>query len=379
MGVPGAKVFHLVAPGYGNVAGVAAGAANPYFARFASEPNTTVLADAAAQNPTFFTLWIGNNDVLGFATSGGAGVDQTGNLDPTQYGSDDITDPQVFAQAYSTIVNSMIGAGAEEGVLLNIADVTDVPFFTTVPNNALELSAEQAAGLTGYFRAVAGIFTQFLVSQQVPLEQAQAIASQYAIPFSEGKNRFIIQVPETQANPLGFRQMTEEELLLLTIDQNALRQQGYGSAAITPEVMQVLGLLQQGGQPTPEQAQLVLDAVNGIQDEDALDASELEAINTARTAYNQVISQIASANGLGLVDAAALLEETANTGIPFDGGVLTSTFAAGGAFSLDGVHLTPRGYALIANEIIEEINTTYNATVPEVNIGNYGTITPSND
>ncbi|MBT8320551.1 MAG: G-D-S-L family lipolytic protein, partial [Eudoraea sp.] len=47
MGVPGAKSYHLVAEGYGNVAGVAVGLANPYFARFASSAGTTILADAA--------------------------------------------------------------------------------------------------------------------------------------------------------------------------------------------------------------------------------------------------------------------------------------------------------------------------------------------
>ncbi len=51
----------------------------------------------------------------------------------------------------------------------------------------------------------------------------------------------------------------------------------------------------------------------------------------------------------------------------------------GGAFSLDGVHLTPRGYALVANRIIEAVNAKYNAAVPTVNIGYYGTVTPSND
>ncbi len=366
MGVPGARSYHLLAPGYGSVAGVPAQTANPYFARFASSAEATVVGDAAAQNPTFFSLWIGNNDVLGYATSGG--------LDEAE-----ITDPTMFAGAYTQIVNTMIGAGAEQGVLLNIPDVTNVPFFTTVPNNALVLSAEQAAGLTGYFRAVAGIFTQYLMSQQVPAEQAQAIASQYAITFSEGANRFIIDVPVTQTNPLGFRQMTEEELLLLTIDQAALKQQGYGTAALTPEVMQVLGILQQGGQPTAEQGQLVLNAVNGIDDKDALDTSELEAINTARTAYNQTIKGLAESKGLAFVDAAAMLEETATTGINFDGGVITSAFAVGGAFSLDGIHLTPRGYALVANRIIESINETYNATVPHVNVGAYGTITPSNE
>src|SRR5690606_27903609 len=34
MGVPGAKSFHLLAPGYGNVAGVESERANPYFVRF---------------------------------------------------------------------------------------------------------------------------------------------------------------------------------------------------------------------------------------------------------------------------------------------------------------------------------------------------------
>ncbi|MEZ5082692.1 MAG: hypothetical protein R2750_04500 [Bacteroidales bacterium] len=57
LGVPGAKSAHLLFPGYA--------AFNPYFARFASSPTATVVGDALAQNPTFFTLWIGNNDALG--------------------------------------------------------------------------------------------------------------------------------------------------------------------------------------------------------------------------------------------------------------------------------------------------------------------------
>src|SRR5690606_26564366 len=75
MGVPGAKSYHLLAPGYGNPAGIGS-TANPYFVRFASSPNASVIGDALAQNPTFFTLWIGNNDVLAYATSGGVGTNQ---------------------------------------------------------------------------------------------------------------------------------------------------------------------------------------------------------------------------------------------------------------------------------------------------------------
>jgi hypothetical protein len=61
------KSFHLIAPGYGNVAGVA-GKRKPYFARFATAPGTTTLVQA----PTFFSM-DRTNDVLGYAVAGGIG------------------------------------------------------------------------------------------------------------------------------------------------------------------------------------------------------------------------------------------------------------------------------------------------------------------
>lgn len=377
MGVSGAKSYHLIAPGYGNIAGISVGTANPYFVRFASSPQASVLEDALAQNPTFFSLWIGNNDVLTYATNGGKGVDQTGNLDLTTYGSEDITDPNVFASVYSQIVSALVANGTE-GVLINIPDVTSIPYFTTIPNNALALDAATAANLTGFFQAVAGIFAQGAIAQGASPQQAQALAAQYAITFSEGNNRFLIDVPVTQMNPLGFRQATAEELLVLTIDRQALGA-GYGSVVLTPEVMQVLGLLQQGGQPTQAQAQLVLNAVSGINDEDVLDKEEIENISTATTAYNATIKALAQANNLAYVDSQSFLKQVANGGIPYDAGTLTSTFVTGGAFSLDGVHPTPRGHAAIANIIIDQINQTYGSTVPKVNIGNYGTVTLNNE
>lgn len=374
MGVPGAKSFHLLAPGFGNVANVQLGRANPYFVRMASNPNATVLGDAAAQNPTFFTLWIGNNDVLSYALSGGTGVDQTGNLDPTTYGANDLTDPNVFGSVYQTILTTLTQGGAK-GVVANIPDVFTIPFFTTVPNNALVLDASQAASLTGFFQAFSGIFTQGLILQQnVDPQLAQAIGAQYAFTFTAGPNRFLIDVPPTQANPLGLRQMTEEELLVLTIDQNALRTQGYGSVAVTSEVLQVLGLLQQGGTPTPQQAQLVLNAVNAIDDKDALDSDELDLIRLKTDQYNAAISALAQQFDLPVVDARARQLELFNGGITSNGVTLRQPLVTGGAFSLDGIHLTPRGYALIANEFIKAINGKYGATLPPINLLNFKTL-----
>src|SRR5690606_18724746 len=76
--------------------------------------------------------WIGNNDVLGYATSGGDG-------------SDPITPPTGapgvgFDGTYNTIVGALVGTGAK-GVLANIPYVTTIPFFTTVPSNPLTASA----------------------------------------------------------------------------------------------------------------------------------------------------------------------------------------------------------------------------------------------
>src|SRR5690606_36219738 len=48
MGIPGAKSFHLLFDGYGNMANLATKTANPYFVRMASSPTAPVLGDAMA-------------------------------------------------------------------------------------------------------------------------------------------------------------------------------------------------------------------------------------------------------------------------------------------------------------------------------------------
>ena len=157
MGVPGAKSYHLLAAGYGNLAGVPIGAANPFFARFASSPSATILGDALAQNPTFFTLWIGNNDILGYATSGGIGVNQLTNPNPATYGANDITNTAVFDNVYTTLVNQLTANGAK-GAVANIPYVTSIPYFTTVPYNPLPLDQAKVDALnTGYAQYNGGL------------------------------------------------------------------------------------------------------------------------------------------------------------------------------------------------------------------------------
>ncbi|MFT5751098.1 MAG: hypothetical protein ACI828_001226 [Flavobacteriales bacterium] len=384
MGVPGAKSFHLVAPGYGNVAGVPTGQANPYFVRIASEPNATVIGDAIAQSPTFFSLWIGNNDILSYATSGGVGVDQTGNLDPTTYGSNDITDPNVFASVYQSQVDLLTGTGAQ-GALINIADVTSIPFFTTVPFAPLSpanpsfgpliptLNATYAQ-LNGAF-AFLGVpersisFATDAASAVVVLDESLANISTQLTQVLIGGG---LDAPTATIFGLQYgqaRQATASDLLLLT-SSGAIGQLNQG------RLDQLLAF----GVPAETAAQL---SVNGVtwpmEDQWVLTPTEQASVSAAQASYNATIQALAGINDLAYVDVRAVLQQVAGGGVPFDGGVVTSTFVTGGGFSLDGVHPSPRGYALTTNVIIDAINTKYGSTVPNVNIGEYGTVTISND
>jgi hypothetical protein len=97
--------------------------------------------------------------------------------------------------------------------------------------------------------------------------------------------------------------------------------------------------------------------------------NELESIQTATAAYNATISQVASANAnLALIDLNAILNE-ASTGIPFDQYNLTTALVTGGLVSLDGIHLTSRGYALMANKMLEAIDAKFGSNFTEATDG----------
>lgn len=342
MGVPGAKSFHLGAAGYGNPAGLAAGKANPYYVRFASSGTSSVIQDAVAQAPTFFSLWIGNNDVLSYSTSGGVGVDQTGNTDPTTYGANDITDPNVFASVINSYINALTANGAK-GVMANIPNVTSIPYFTRVPAMPIAgLTDTQVAQLNAGYAQYNGGLGQARTAGLI----SDAEYQQRLIKFTAGvANGAVIQDKDlTNLGAMGipsYRQTTSKDLILLT-----------ASSVLNPTVG--------GGTSAP------------LEDKYVLTEKETARVTTATTAYNAALKSIATAKGLAFVDAnAKMIELSKGSGIQFDGVKYTATFVTGGTFSLDGVHLTGRGYALIANEFIKAINSKYKSTLPQVNVNSY--------
>ncbi|MFW5975018.1 MAG: SGNH/GDSL hydrolase family protein, partial [Bacteroidota bacterium] len=301
MGVPGAKSFHLLAEGYGQL--------NPYFGRFASGDQTNVMTDAMQAQPTFFTAWIGNNDVLGYAMAGGE--------------TDSITSEAMFTQALGGILQTLTSGGAK-GAIANIPSISDIAFFNTIPYNAITVSAEEAEALNGAYAEYNADAEQFGVDP---------------IAFSEGPNPMIIQDENIPQEMGHMRQIKEGERVLLSLPQDSLKCAGWGSQ-----------------KPVP--AHYVLDV------------EELTEINAAVNNFNAIIQNMASEYALAHVDINAKMQEAENE-IRFDGVGYTLEFVSGGLFSIDGVHLTGQGYALVANEFVLAINDTYGATIPTVSVTDY--------
>lgn len=376
MGVPGAKSFHLLAPGYGSIANFP-DAANPYFIRMASAPDATVIGDAMAMSPTFFSLWIGNNDVLGYATSGGDG-------------SDSITEKATFDFALTTLVQTITSAGAK-GIISNIPNVADAPYFTTVPHAPLDPTnpdfGPQIPTLNGIFGQLNQVYA-FLGMDERSIVFSQTAASAVVIKDEtlvdisaqieavlNGSPEFPLFVQQfglpAEAAPgvaalLGSiygqtRQANENDLLVLT-----------SRNVIGTVNLDVMAFLQTQNLPAALAGQFAVEGItNPLEDKWVLLPSEQDEVAVATADFNETILNLATQNDIAFFDVNAFFNGVAATGFQAGGAFLTADYVTGGAFSLDGVHLSPRGYAVVANQLIGLINEKYGSTIPKVNPVDY--------
>ncbi|MCW3160556.1 SGNH/GDSL hydrolase family protein [Chryseobacterium oryctis] len=363
MGVPGAKVAHLLAPGYGNISGIGT-TANPYFVRFASSPSTSVIADFVSQSPTFFSLWIGNNDALLYALAGADGTVET------------LTPADQFKTYYNLLVSQIKTTNAK-GVIANIPDVTTIPNLTTVPYNPLTSS------VLGGGNVAVGEATIDNLNANVygPL-------SQILTALNAGDR--IKPLSKTAANPL----LIKDESLPNLGAQITYAAANSGNAtlvALSAYLGATYGQARQAkeGDLVPLSAKAAIGTVETLPagvpaslgargiaypfaDKYVLTSTEVAEVNTAITSYNATIKAAADANGYAFVDANAKMKElSGKSGISWDGVKYSAKYVTGGAFSLDGVHLTGRGYAIIANEFIKAINAKYKSTLPQVDPNKY--------
>ena len=337
LGVPGAQALHLLAPGYGSMAGLMIGQANPYYVRMASSDGASVIGDALMQAPTFVSVFSGGNDALGFAVSGGTSA---------------LTTPAAFDFAFGTTMAMLASSGAG-GIVSNIPDVTTIAYLNTVPYNSIPLDAGTAQMLNGAFAPYNGGLQLLAMMGMISASEAAS----RTIVFAAGQNAVTIEDDDlTDLSALGlpnYRMATADDKIVLT-------------------AMTFLGTTV-GGNPT---------LINGVSvplaDNWVLTASEVAEAQAAVSSFNGTIQGLTSQYGWALFDAYATLNQVVGPGLPMDDFVMTGDFVMGGFFSLDGVHPTARGNAAIAKLMLEAIDAHYGSNLSDVplDIGDYPTNYP---
>ena len=330
LGVPGIRLSDIQTPGYGSQVG------NPYFERITPTANPfqtyfqRVKAEAATA--TFFTTWLGNNDVLGYATAGGASAAAT------------ITRPDTFALKSSRIINVLTANGAK-GLVSTLPDVTNIPFFTTIgPVLKATLKSKNVPGLVIQTGANPGGITSGNRKQIATDDIRDAMGGRQL--FTLTASPFVGLIGTPTGRPWRF-----------VYAQSGQPAAGFRTflTAYAIDTTQALGV--SAGNPFP--SAFVLDDVEQTQ------------VATATNAYNNTLRSQATAKNLAIFDANAFFTGIAANGYAINAVSNNASFISGNLFSLDGVHPTPRGYAIIANEMIRAINAKYGSSIQPVNPNNY--------
>ena len=257
---------------------------------------------------TFFTCWLGNNDVLGWATAGG--VTDVTTITIPLVGSVEIvksrlTPQDEFREKYDSVLTVFKNMGAK-GVVATLPDVTSIPFFTTITletygiKHTMDSLKQATGGLLG---------TDFYIVDSTGTTR----------PLNPGKDFITLTATDTISSGAGFSPLL----------------------------------------PLPN--------------EFVLDEGEVNRVRAHTQALNNIIKNLASNYGFGVVDMYSFLG-TLKSGYTFNGVDFSASYIEGGAFSLDGVHPNTKGYAIVANEFIRVINEKYGSTIPPVDVNAYNGI-----
>jgi hypothetical protein len=243
---------------------------------------------------------------------------QPGLHDVLQYAvnggaSDSLTSESRFNSAIDALITKLTSNGTK-GVIINVPDVTKFPYFNTIPYNGLALDQTKVNDLTLVYNVI----------------------SNGSISFSVGANAFVAFDPSAT---IGARQLKEGELVTL-------------------------------GTPLDSVKCNFLGSLNPFENRMVLSLTEIAAIRTTITAYNDKLKSVCQQKNIALVDAFAFYNSLF-TGVIYNGNSINAQFVKGGAFSLDGLNLNPIGNALLTNECIKAINKQYKSSIPQLNANQY--------
>ena len=267
---------------------------SPFDGTNAVQQADALIAPAAAGH-TLATVWYGSNNTLGASTSGIVidGVTLISQAD--------------FQESYQAILANLLPTSRL--VLVNIPDVTAIPFSSTIPTVLVDPTTREPVLIGG---------------QPIPL-------------LGPGDSEFpCTPVPPDHgcALPAG---------TLVNLPASSLIAQGVGIPVAAGGTGLPLPLGFIDGQGVPHPGVLIYP-----------DAHDL--LHQRTVEYNSVIAAAAASAGATLVDANAILNRVALEGYDVGGIHLTTAFLTGGIFSYDGVHPSSIGYTIVADETIKAMN-----------------------
>ena len=231
-------------------------------------------------------------------------------------GAAPVTAPQSVHDDIVAIVKKLQGAGSKV-VVANLVDVMNASTFIPQPAYAPTLQA---------------YITGLLEAQGVPAPQATAAGTAYGSAYAAQ------ETAQTGLGPAGYFTINA---LFATLQTAAAQIPAHALPAA----------------PTIPASYTVPDAV----------ANNVKALNAA---YNASIAQAATDTGAALADVHALFATIAAAGgAPINPPRCCSLVYRGGLTSLDGLHPSNTGYALIANVFISTVDAAYGMTIPQVNVG----------
>jgi hypothetical protein len=314
LGIPGAIIYDFLDTT--NFISKSTARANPFFGHVlrSSAFGASVLKQAKALNPDLVSFWLGNNDVLGYATSGGTSVSPfSGSATPTP--------STVFASFYNAALDSLRAALPNAKLVVgNIPDVKAVPYFTTIgPKVAASLPT--------------GVYARY----QMHGNSGVAYDSSR---FTETNAPYLTLTASTYAAYIG------------VASGRWYKDNKYPALPTGIDTTKPFGVHPQ----------------NPLPDALVLDASEQTVAQTAITAFNATIATAATRDNAALVDVNTIFNNIKANGITVGGVKYTTDFITGQLFSLDGVHPSAKGQGIVANEYIKAINSKFSFSISEVDI-----------
>jgi lysophospholipase L1-like esterase len=321
LAIPGAHSYDLL----DNTTSTGADVYSLVLRNFPGSPfhGTNAVMQAIAEEPTFLTVWIGNNDVLDALGSATAISASCGAINHDPDGVCDgitLTPLAVFTAKYAEVLQTLHAALPNTTILVvNVPDVTALPFATTLPPVVIDPASLQPILDPG--------------GHPIPLIGRRHDGSAGPIPADT----------------------------LVTLGAASLEAQGMGIPCAIFPPGHALPLCDM---PLPDGSVTAQGLSSGV----LLYADEGALLKQRTHDLNAAIAAAAAGIGAPVVDAFSIYGDIHANGRLYGGLEITSDFLTGGMFSYDGVHPSNVGYAVVADEFVKRINATYDSSLPRPNV-----------